>query len=199
MGTESTEHDAVAASACDVNVDLEGAISSNGGVIGNLGIVGSSMHTRMDLDLACFCEKVTNLSILVMHLATMESELDTLILEKRLGSLEKVLEFDLLSGVLDSEVRELDSFLDTVKAGIADAREMVLSCTHLGEAFIAVQDKLLDSEQYLKPSEEQFAEIKVQSANFQRTMSSFKRAENGMQGISFYSFLYKFVVSVKLL
>ncbi|XP_061367801.1 WPP domain-interacting tail-anchored protein 1-like [Gastrolobium bilobum] len=182
MSTESAEHEAVAASACDVSVDIEGVVLSNGDVNGDLGVVSSRMLTRMDLSLAYFSEKVSNLSILAMHLATMESEFEAIVLEKghmELGFFEKGLEFDLLSGVLDSEVRELDGLLDTFQAGIAEVRERVFSCTHIGDAFMAMQDKLLDCEQYLRQTEEQFTEIKIQSASFQRNLSSFKKAENG--------------------
>lgn len=186
----STESEGVAAaSACVVSVDLEGGVvssssSSNVDVMGgDLGVISSTMLARLDLSLACFSEKVSNLSIFMMHLATMESEFEALVSEKDhkgIGSFEKGLEFDLLCGVLDSEVRELDGFLDSLRAGIDEARERACSCTHLGEAFIAMQDKSIDHEQHLKQSEEQFTEVKIQSASFRRTLSSFKMVENGM-------------------
>ncbi|KAJ1413985.1 Zinc finger, RING-type [Sesbania bispinosa] len=181
MSTESAEREAVVSSPCDVGDDLEDVVSSsNGVVIGDLGVLSSTMLARLDLSLACFSEKVSNLNIFAMHLATMESYFETLVNDHmRLDSFEKVVEFDLLSGVLESEVRELDGFLDTLQAGIAEARERVCSCNHLGKAFITMQDKLLDTEQYLKQSEEQFTEIKIQSSNFQRTLSSLMKAENG--------------------
>ncbi|KAK7316258.1 hypothetical protein VNO77_35148 [Canavalia gladiata] len=184
MSTESAEHEPVTASACGVSVDLKGVVSSsNEDVMGDPGAVCSTMLARMDLSLAWFSEKVSNLIIYVMHLATMETEFESLVLEEEghmgHGSLEKVLEFDLLCGVLDSEVRELSGILDTLQAGIAEVRERMCSCTHLGEAFMALQDKLLDYEQHLKQYEEQFDEIKIQSASFQRTLSSFKKEENG--------------------
>ncbi|XP_027357828.1 WPP domain-interacting tail-anchored protein 1-like isoform X2 [Abrus precatorius] len=183
MSTESAELEAVTSSTCDVNVDLEGVVSlSNRDAVGDLGIVCSTILTKLDFSLACFSEKVSNLSIFVMHLATMESEFESLDLEENhtgLGSLEKGVEFDLLRGVLDSEVRELGGFLDSLQAWIAEVRERVCSCTHLGEAFMTMEDKLLDSEQKLKQSEEQFNEIKMQSASFVRALSSFKKAENG--------------------
>ncbi|TKY50113.1 WPP domain-interacting tail-anchored protein 1 [Spatholobus suberectus] len=155
--------------------------SSNGNVMGDLGDVCSTMLTSLDLGLACFSEKVSNLSIFVMHVETMESEFEALVLEREdhIGYLEKGLEFDLLSVVLDSEVRQLGGVLDTLQGGVGEAREWVWSCTHLGEAFVAVQDKLVDYGQQLKQSEEEFNDIKMQSASFQRTLSSFKKAENG--------------------
>ncbi|KAG4395810.1 hypothetical protein JHK82_052405 [Glycine max] len=172
MSTESAEHDASV-------VDLEGvAVSSpSGNVMGDLGDVYSTMLTSLDLGLACFSEKVSNLSNFVMHVETKECELEALEKEDHIG--EKGLEFDLLSVVLDSEVRELEGVLDTLQGGVDEAREWGCSCTHLGEGFVAMQEKLGDYEQQLKQFEEEFNGIKMQSASFQRNLSSLKKAENG--------------------
>ncbi|XP_020219909.1 WPP domain-interacting tail-anchored protein 1 [Cajanus cajan] len=148
-----------------VDIDL-GGVSSSGEAIGDL-----------KLNLACFSEKVTNLSNFVMHLETLGVELEGLVLEKEdndadMDFVGKCLEFDLLCGVLGSEVVELDRFLDSLQAEVADAGERVASCNPW-------QDKLLDSEQCLRQSEEQFSEIKKQYACFQRTLSSYKRGGNG--------------------
>lgn len=148
-----------------VDIDL-GGVSSSGEAIGDL-----------ELNLACFSEKVTNLSNFVMHLETLGVELEGLVLEKEDNDVDmnfvgKCLEFDLLCGVLGSEVVELDRFLDSLRAEVADAGERVASCNPW-------QDKLLDSEQCLRQSEEQFSEIKKQYACFQRTLSSYKRGGNG--------------------
>ena len=164
----------------DVSLEVEG-VSSNGGEIEDLGVVVSTMVTRLELNLACFSEKVANLSIFVMNLETLEGELEALVSDKNgndamemdMECVEKGLEFDLLCGVLDSEVKELGVFLGTLHAEIADAGERVSS----GSIW---KDKLEDSEQCLKQSEELFSEIKKQSASFQRTLSSYKREGSGM-------------------
>lgn len=103
----------------------------------------------------------------------------------------------LLSGVFDSEVRELEGVLDTLQGGVGEARDWVSSCTHLGEAFVAMQEKLVGYEQRLKQSEEEFNDIKMQSVSFQRTLPSLKKEENGMQMISFCLFVYIFDVWIK--
>ena len=82
-------------------------------------------------------------------------------------------------------MRELEGVLDTLQGGVDEAREWGCSCTHLGEGFVAMQEKLGDYEQQLKQFEEEFNGIKMQSASFQRNLSSLKKAENGMQRISF--------------
>lgn len=156
--------------------------SPNGKVIGDLGIDSASL-TRLELSLAGFSEKVTNLRIFMMRLAAnMECGFEALVLEKdhmEFEYVDKVLEFDLLSGILDSEVGELDKFLDTLQTDIAHAGERISSCTHSTETFNVMKEKLCDFEKLLKQSEEQFSAIKMQSANFQRNLSSFKMGETG--------------------
>ncbi|KAG4958633.1 hypothetical protein JHK87_035266 [Glycine soja] len=174
MSTEIAEHDGRV-------VDLEGGVvsSSSGNVMGDLVDVYSTMLKNLDLGLACFSEKVFNLSNFLMHVETMECEFEALEKEDHIGYLEKGLEFDLLSGVFDSEVRELEGVLDTLQGGVGEARDWVSSCTHLGEAFVAMQEKLVGYEQRLKQSEEEFNDIKMQSVSFQRTLPSLKKEENG--------------------
>jgi hypothetical protein len=149
MDTQSVEDNTV-------NVDV-------GEVIGNL-----------NLGLACFSEKVSNLNIFVMTLETIECELEGLVLDEENIDMDcaiKGFEFDLLCGVLGSEVRDLGLFLDTLHAEISDAKGKV--------SFDIWQDRLVETEQSLKLSEELFYEIKEHSVRFQRTLSSHKKEENG--------------------
>ncbi|CAJ1836060.1 unnamed protein product [Sphenostylis stenocarpa] len=161
-----------------VDIDL-GGVSPCGEVIGDLGDDDMvTVLTGMKLNLAFFSEKVANLRNFVMHLETLGVELEGFVLDREdndvdVGCVGKFLEFDLLCGVLGSEVVELDRFLDTLYAEIADAGERVTSCKPW-------QDNLLDPEQCLKQSEEQFSEIKKLSASFERTLSSYKRGGIGM-------------------
>lgn len=148
----------------DVDVNV-GGDSPNVDVIGDL-----------EMSVACFSEKVSNLSIFMMNLETLEAEFEGLVIKDEenmdVECVLKGFEFDLLCGVLDSEVRDLGLFLDTLQAGISDAKERVSS-------FEDWQDRLIESEQCLKMSEEQFYEIKKQSVNFQRFFHSDKKEENG--------------------
>ncbi|WJX80878.1 hypothetical protein P8452_63819 [Trifolium repens] len=149
MDTQSVEDNTV-------NVDV-------GEVIGNL-----------NLGLACFSEKVSNLNIFVMTLETIECELEGLVLDEENIDMDcaiKGFEFDLLCGVLGSEVRDLGLFLDTLHAEISDAKGKV--------SFDIWQDRLVETEQSLKLSEETFYEIKEHSVRFQRILSSHKKEENG--------------------
>lgn len=161
------------------NDSLE-SIASSGDlaqIVGNM----SEVLTRVELDLACFSEKLVNLNILMIHIATRESDFEAFVLDKEDicgDSIMKGMEFNLLSGVLDSEVRELDNFMSTIQSEIIKARETVYSHKNLGQALAEMEDKLHDSEESLKQSLDQVSELRVQSANFQRILSSFGVEEN---------------------
>lgn len=158
-------------------VDSADRISANG-ELGNAG----EILTQLELDLACVSEKIVNMNVLMMHVATRENDFEAFASEKEHSSdnsLEEALEFDFLSGVLDSEVRELDGFMAVLQSGVVNAHELLSSCSHVGETFREIEEKLRDSEQSFKQSQDQFSEIKMHSANLQRTLSYFNRDENG--------------------
>ncbi|KAI7996381.1 WPP domain-interacting tail-anchored protein 1 [Camellia lanceoleosa] len=119
----------------------------------------------------------------MMHVATRESDFEPFVSDKEHvldDSIVKALEFYLLSGILDSELRELDNFTPTVQTDITNAHEIVTSCKYFGQPVEELEDKLLDSEESLKQSLDQVSEIRVQSAKFQRILSSFGGEENGI-------------------
>ena len=161
-------------------VNLLGGISFNGEVIGELGNAGEVL-TRVELDLACSSEKLVNLTVLMMHVATRESDFEAFASEEEhmlSDSTEKALEFDLLSGILDSEVRELDKFMAALQADVNISREIISSFKHLGKSFKEMEGKLRDSEQSLKQSQYQISEIGTQSAKFQRILSCSVQGDN---------------------
>lgn len=69
--------------------------------------------------------------------------------------------------------------MPTVQTDITNAHEIVTSCKYFGQPVEELEDKLLDSEESLKQSLDQVSEIRVQSAKFQRILSSFGGEENG--------------------
>lgn len=132
--------------------------------------------TKVDLDLAYSAEKLANLQALMMRLFAQENELEAMATANNyiLADFhEKVLVFNLLSSILDSEVRGMDSFMDTLRAEIVDARLTIFSCSHLGELFTAMEEKLYDSEESLKQCQEQVSEVKMLAAKFRRTAIAF--------------------------
>ncbi|KAM5562286.1 hypothetical protein ABKV19_017485 [Rosa sericea] len=155
-------------------------VSFDGMVIGELQNVGEVI-TGVELDLACASEKLLNLIGFMMHVATKESDFDTFISKEEqtiVGSVEKALEFTFLSGILDSEVGELDKLIALLQTEITIAQELLSSYTYLGETFTVMEEKLQDSEQSLKQLQEQVSEIRMQSLKFQRTLSCSDGEEN---------------------
>lgn len=136
---------------------------------------------KLDLDLEYSSEKLVNLHILLMYLLAQENDLQAMVLENNsisTDSIENLLTFDLLSGILDAELRELNSFKDNLLAEIVDARLEIFSCRHLRELSTKMEENLLDSEKSLRQSQAQILELKEQLAKFQRTIFGFK-FENG--------------------
>ncbi|OMO75782.1 hypothetical protein COLO4_25875 [Corchorus olitorius] len=173
VGASGDDFNSVEPEAGSIRADMLDVISSPGEVNGELGRA-SEIITRLELDLACSSEKLVNLNILTMHVATREIDFESFMSEKNfmiVDSVEKALEFDILSGILDSEARELDKFMKSIETDIVGARETVSSFKHLGETFFRMEEKLHDSEESLKQSQDQVSEIKTQSADFQRILS----------------------------
>ncbi|CAN4081662.1 unnamed protein product [Withania somnifera] len=149
-------------------VDSLEVLSSSGNVMQEVGSIGEIL-TRLELDLACFSEKLVNLDLLEMHVATRESDFEAFASEKEHTSndiVEKAIEFDLLSGVLDSEVRELGILLSSVAMEIDNVRKVISSRGYVDEASILIEEKLHDSEKSLKQSQDHLIELRVQCTNF---------------------------------
>ncbi|XP_009798663.1 WPP domain-interacting tail-anchored protein 1 isoform X2 [Nicotiana sylvestris] len=148
-------------------VDSLEVLSSSGDVMQE--VESGEMLTRLELELACFSEKLVNLDILVMHVATRESDFEAFSSEKEHTSndiVEKAIEFDLLSGVLDSEVRELGGLLSSVAMEIDNVRKIISSCGRVDETFVLIEEKLHDSEKSLKQSQDHLLELRAQCTNF---------------------------------
>ncbi|KAK7407482.1 hypothetical protein VNO78_09434 [Psophocarpus tetragonolobus] len=132
--------------------------------------------TEIDYRLAYFSEKLVNLHVLYVYLLAEESDLEAMESKNNciLANLfEKAMTFDLLSGILDSEVRELDSFMDTLQEEIVDARHKIFSCRHLTDVFLMMDKKLHDSEESVKQFQQQLLELKMQSSQLQKTAEAF--------------------------
>lgn len=131
----------------------------------------------LDLDLAYSSEKLVNLHVLLMQVWARENVFEAMAMEKdhiSADSIEKALVFDLLSGILDSEVREIENFMDTLQAEIVDAHKKISSCSHLRELFNVMEEKLIDCEESLKQSQEQVLKMNTQLAKFQRVFLEFE-------------------------
>ncbi|KAJ8775175.1 hypothetical protein K2173_020179 [Erythroxylum novogranatense] len=169
-------------------LDLVVEVSSNGDMKRELGAAGDFL-TRLELDLDCISEKLVNLNVLTMHVATKENDLDTFMLDRECMPADsvKALEFDLLSAVLDSEVTEVDDFLKNLQTDISGVGGILHSYSEYGEVFVEMEEKLRESVESMKQSFEQVSEIREQSDKFQRILSCLSREENrnGTRGPNF--------------
>ena len=139
----------------------------------------NTILNNVDLDLAYSNEKLVNLHVLLMLLLGWDSDPDAMASGNSDISaqfIEKALVFDLLCGILDSELREVETFLDTVQAEIVDARHKISSCRPLGALFNKMEKKVHDSEESLNKCQELVLEVKMQSIKLQSF--SYFRHEN---------------------
>lgn len=133
--------------------------------------------TEIDYRLAYSSEKLVNLHVLFIYLLARENDHEAMDSKNNcnLANLfEKAMTLDLLSGILDSEVRELDNFMDTLQEEIVDARHKIFSCRHLTEVFFTMDEKLHDSEESVKQFQQQLLELKTQSSQLQNTLVAFQ-------------------------
>ncbi|XWS69568.1 hypothetical protein CRYUN_Cryun04dG0190400 [Craigia yunnanensis] len=137
----------------------------------------NTILNRVDLDLAYSNEKLVNLHVLLMLLLGWDNGPEVMASGNSDISaqfIEKALVFDLLCGILDSELREVETFLDTVQAEIVDARHKTSSCRHLRALFNKMEKKLHDSEESMKKCQELVLELKMQSNKLQGSFSCFR-------------------------
>ncbi|KAI4375260.1 hypothetical protein MLD38_013151 [Melastoma candidum] len=164
--------------------------SSRLGSIGDFSIGGQEnadsgnageILTRIELDLDRASEKFHNLHMFTMRVATLEGEFEAFDPGEVEGTdmVEKGMEFDLLSGILDSEVGQLDSYMTVIQKEMLDSHVWMSSFGYPGESFSDLEDKLSDLEKTLEQLKEQLSELRVQSANFQETISRFTGIEKG--------------------
>lgn len=160
--------------------DEHDSISRASGDLAN----GSEVITRLELDLARASEKLVNLNVLMMHIATRESEFEAFALENDHmfdDSVERASEIDLLAGFLDSEVDRVDGFLARIQNDISHAHELIPFCKFSKETFMYLEEKLQDSKESLKQSHELISDIRMQSAKLQKNLRCYYNG-NGDRG-----------------
>ncbi|CAL1371793.1 unnamed protein product [Linum trigynum] len=165
-----TQHPVESETESTVEVHVPIATPSSGAI--SLEEVGIAMDTltKVDLDLTCSSEKLSNLHILLMHLLAWDNDLEVIAAYSYISatSIEKALEIDLLSGILDSEVREVESFMDNIQAGIVDARYKISACRHSPKAPSTIEQKLVECEESFKETQDKVLEVKIESTKLQR-------------------------------
>ncbi|XP_071735705.1 WPP domain-interacting tail-anchored protein 2-like isoform X2 [Rutidosis leptorrhynchoides] len=167
-------------SSNDINPELvrfhEGTTSDSK----DMGEIQTSMEilTKVDLELAYSSEKLLNLESLLLYVFSWENDFEAMAADDVSEEfVEKSLKVDLLFSFLDSEVKELDWSMDSIRVDLVDASQRLAACKHLGELFSVVEKKLRDSEDSLKQSQEYVLEMKMKLAKLQMTSLAFNHNE----------------------
>ncbi|KAI3796235.1 hypothetical protein L1987_38902 [Smallanthus sonchifolius] len=145
-----------------------------------IGEIGTSMEilTKVDLELAYASEKLLNLENLLLYVMSWENDFEAMAADDVSDEfVEKSLKIDLLFSFLDSEVKELDGSVDSIRVDLVDAHKRLDLCKHHGELFSVVEGKLHDSEDCLKKSQEHVLEMKIKLAKLQMTSLAFNHDE----------------------
>ncbi|KAK1440763.1 hypothetical protein QVD17_06594 [Tagetes erecta] len=141
--------------------------------------------TRFELDMACVCEKLANLNLLLMHMETIKGEFEAFVsdMNPNLSDLEvKALEFDFLSGFLNSEVQVLETHISDFLNDKTNMQEFISSSKYLGDTSMEQEDMLRDSEKSLQHSMDQLLELKARAAMFENNVSRFYSGETSKIG-----------------
>lgn len=163
------------------------------------GTIPWEVLTRVELDSAYVNEKLLNLEILLMQVENRESNFDGISLGNKdisAESLEIAFEFYTLSGILNSEVKELEKFMCFLQTEVVDA-QTGLSCNGcFKESLIEFEEKLHAAQECLNQSQAQVADIKMQTAKFERVLAlGWCRKINDMHAKYLFSL---FIFSLKI-
>uniref|UniRef100_A0A0D9UYL2 WIT1/2 N-terminal helical bundle domain-containing protein n=1 Tax=Leersia perrieri TaxID=77586 RepID=A0A0D9UYL2_9ORYZ len=126
----------------------------------------AEIMTRVELGVAFGSEKLLNLEMLLMEIASRFNEIEPLLLDAQLlsaKSLEKVSEFDLLYCILDSEVKEMEKLVGSIEMDIGNAEIMASSDE---DSVSGLEGKIQDATASLKQMQDLISAIRRQSANF---------------------------------
>ncbi|XP_071927199.1 WPP domain-interacting tail-anchored protein 2-like [Coffea arabica] len=135
--------------------------------------------TRADLDLAYSSHKLVNLGNLLMRALAWQNDVKSVVEYDDISPefIEKAMEFDILSAILNSEVRELDNFMGSVHAVVINARHKITSCGKLNDLSSIVESKMHDTEESVRRSQDHILEMKMQLAKLQMTSLAFNQNE----------------------
>ncbi|CAN1852988.1 WPP domain-interacting tail-anchored protein 2 [Linum perenne] len=152
----------------EVNVPI-GALPSGARSLQEVDTVMDTL-AKVDSDLSRSSEKLDTLHVLLMHLLAWDNDREAIAAYSYISatSTEKALELDLLSGILDSEVKEVESFMDCIQAEIVDVRYEISAFGQSPEASSRIEEKLVDCEESFKRAQDQVLDVKMKSTKLQR-------------------------------
>ncbi|XP_075482212.1 WPP domain-interacting tail-anchored protein 2 [Primulina tabacum] len=135
------------------------------------------VSSEVDMTLAYSSDKLATLENLLLHILVGENDIgmiDTEDDEISAEMIEKTFTFDLLTSILNLELRELDNLMCGLQDLIVDSLHKLSSSGQSVELVTGMVSKLHDSEEIVKRSQERVLEMKIQLAKLQMFSISFK-------------------------
>ncbi|XP_073059372.1 LOW QUALITY PROTEIN: WPP domain-interacting tail-anchored protein 2-like [Primulina eburnea] len=135
------------------------------------------VSSEVDMTLAYSSDKLATLENLLLHVLVGENDIgmiDTEDDEISAEMIEKTFTFDLLTAILNLELRELDNLMCGLQDLIVDSLHKISSSGQSVDLVTGMVSKLHDSEEIVKRSQERVLEMKIQLAKLQMSSISFK-------------------------
>ncbi|XP_073143553.1 WPP domain-interacting tail-anchored protein 2 [Henckelia pumila] len=137
-----------------------------------------TVSSEVDMTLAYSSDKLANLEHLLLQVLAGENDIGTIDIEEdddiSTELIEKTFTFDLLTAILNLELRELDNLMSGLQDLIVDSLHKISSSGQSVELVTGMVSKLHDSEEIVKLSQERVLEMKIQLAKLQMSSISFK-------------------------
>ncbi|KAF7021989.1 hypothetical protein CFC21_034841 [Triticum aestivum] len=141
----------------------------------------ADVMSRVDLEIQFGSEKLLNLEMLVMEVADRANDIEPLMLDPgslSTESLENAFEFDLLYGILDAEVRELERLISYIQIDIGNIEKKLNGEESEGW----LKGKLHAAMDSLKQMQEVIATIRREFANFEKALDPSHRKAGNSEG-----------------
>lgn len=126
--------------------------------------------TRIQHDLAYSSDKVMNLQILQMEVASRSGQIDSLSLDTDSlpdnESVPKAFELDILSAYLNSEVKQLEEFVGFLKEDIVEVKNHLVG----EEPANAMIEKMVQAETAMEDLQQLLSDLSAGSAKFKGTL-----------------------------
>ncbi|WVZ97150.1 hypothetical protein U9M48_042705 [Paspalum notatum var. saurae] len=148
----------------------------------NMGGSNVEILTRVEHHLAFASEKLLNLEMLVMEIARRATEFEPATFEDESicsETAENAFELDILYGILDAEVKELNNLISSLQADIKSIEHKVYEEECGGK----VKAKLDSATVSLKQMQELIADIRNESAKFEKAIEFSHDKEGIIEGV----------------
>ncbi|ONK76764.1 uncharacterized protein A4U43_C03F31890 [Asparagus officinalis] len=130
---------------------------------------------RVEHDVAYSSEKAQNLEMLSIQVEDVASDYLALSMENEeelsAETVEKAFEFYILSGLLNSEVKELDDFVGSLQVDIMDVGQQLSENVQSEDLSSKIEEKLQGFEKSLKKTQDIVADIRMRSVKFESDLA----------------------------